>query len=73
MAKKTKQQEAIDWLMVERGMFEIPSKSRKYRVLTKHDRKSYYLVGKCGAVRVNHHKPTITGSISITERFKKLI
>lgn len=73
MPKITKSQEAINWLIVEGGMFEIPSKSKKYRVFTKHDRKSYYLVGKAGAVRVNHHKPTVDGSLSITENYKRVI
>lgn len=72
MPKITKSQEAVNYLF-EKGMFEIPSKSRKYRVFTKNGRPSYYLVGKAGAVRVNHSKPTIDGSLSITDIYKKII
>lgn len=70
--RTTKRQEAIDFLL-SKGMTEVPSKSRKYRVFKHSTANSFYLVGKAGAVRVNHHKPTVDGSLSITDIYKRVI
>lgn len=67
--KKTLADKVIDFL-IEKGMKEVPSKSRKYRTFSPPNRDDFYFVGKKGAVRVGK---TSSKSFSISDKIHSLI
>ena len=59
-------------LLLNKGMREVNSKTKKYLVFYDPQQDKFYLLGKAGALRTNG-RPTIEGSISQTHLVNTLL